>query len=160
MTSLRTLRRAAALVLLLAPLAGCLTPHAKPEQSQAIKDALAREHAPMAAACPQTQMSEVSPVEMGFAFGEAALPDMIGHPLAAAARWLSCRPDVPVVVKPDADAHGDEAEQNGLARRRAEAVAAYLTSQGVARERIAILARGAAEPSSEHFLVLAEGRRW
>jgi peptidoglycan-associated lipoprotein len=160
MSVARTLHLAAALVLSLAPLGGCLTKTAKPEVSQAVVDARARSSAPAQQSCDQTPLAQVSPVSAAFAFGETALPDLTGQPLPAAARWLACHPATAVVIKPDADTHGTGAEQDAMARHRAEAVRDYLTGQGLAPSRIRILARGADEPAGEHLLVLAEGRRW
>jgi peptidoglycan-associated lipoprotein len=148
-------------------LAGCLTPRSKPQLSQAVV-AIREQHAhPVAAGCPHAALSEVSPVEVGFAFNEATLADvdlpsieLTPRPLPQAAAWLACNPATPVVIKPDADAHGTDAEQDALAARRAEAVRAYLVHKGVAAQRITVLRRGAAEPDGAHVLVLAEGRRW
>ena len=151
----------AALLVTASALSGCVTPQAKPKISQAVLDARAhRDAGAMPAACPQTPLGEISPVMAGFAFNDAALPDTTGQPLAAAARWLACHPATAVVIKPDADSHGTPAEQDALARRRAEAVRDYLASQGVTAERVRLLARLAAEPPGEHLLILAEGRRW
>jgi outer membrane protein OmpA-like peptidoglycan-associated protein len=156
----RNLRRATLLILALVSLSGCLTPTINPTESQAIKETLARSRAPAGSACPQNPMAELSPVMVGFAFGEATLPTMNSEPLTDAAKWMACHAGVAVVIKPEADGHGTDAERDALARQRAEAVQAYLTAQHVDPARIQVLARGAKEPAGEHFLVLAEGRRW
>jgi outer membrane protein OmpA-like peptidoglycan-associated protein len=161
MTSLRTLA-AALLALTFAPLGGCLTNTAKPQVSQAVMDARAHVHVPSADPCAaqQTPLDQVSPVTVGFAFNDAAMPELAGHPLVSATHWLVCHPAMRVVIKPDSDTLGTPADRDALARRRGQAVYAYLTSQRVAPPRINVLPRGAAEPSGEHLLVLAEGRRW
>jgi peptidoglycan-associated lipoprotein len=154
------LASAAALLLAGSTLAGCLTAHENPQVSRAVLDARAHLDAPAAADCPQTTLQAISPLSVGFAFNETALPDLIGAPLPAAPRWLSCHPQTPVVIKPDADNHGADAERDVIARKRGEAVRDYLVANGVAAERIRLLPRDAAEPAGEHLLVLAEGRRW
>ena len=143
-----------------AGLAGCFTPHSKPKLSQAVIDARAHRDAPARPACPQTPLDMVSPVQVGFAFDDAKLGDDIAQPLIAPTQWLACHPGTAVVIRPEADAHGTEAEQNALARARAEAVRDYLSAHGVAAGRIRLLARGQGEPRGEHLLVRAEGRRW
>jgi len=143
-----------------AALAGCMTPVVEPQQSQAVMEARARENAPPPPACPQTPLSAVAPVTVGFAFNDTQLTEAMSLPLVDGARWIACHPGVRVVIKPDADTHGTEAEQDALARRRAERVRDYLTAHGVAADRIAILARGQAAPAGEAFLINAEGRRW
>ena len=150
-----------ALALLLAALglSGCLTPRAKVHVSQAVQDARAHRDVAQAAACPQTPLATASPVQASFAFDEAALDATSGPPLAAAAQWLACH-STPVVIKPEADGHGTAAEQDDLARKRAEVVASYLTERGVPPGRIRVLARGQDAPDGEVFLVSAEGRRW
>jgi outer membrane protein OmpA-like peptidoglycan-associated protein len=153
-------RSAAALMLGALALGGCLTSHSRPQVSQAVLDARAHRNTPTAAACPQTPLASLSPLMVGFAFGASQLPDLQGNPLADTPRWLDCHPSTAVVVKPDADGLGTDAEQDALARRRADAVVAYLTGRGVAPARLQVLPRGGAEPAGEHLLVLAEGRRW
>jgi outer membrane protein OmpA-like peptidoglycan-associated protein len=144
-----------------AALAGCLTPQAVVHESQAVVDARAHRDAPPAPACPQTALAEMSPLMLGFAFDEAVQTPPMGKPLADAARWLACHPATQVVIKPDSDGHGTEAQQDQLARNRADVARNYLTAHGVAPARIQVLARGAAAPSSgEVFLIQAEGRRW
>jgi len=143
-----------------AVLAGCATPRVEPQQSRAVLEARARENAPPPPACPQTPLSSVAPVTVGFAFNDTELTEAMSQPLVEAARWIACHPAVRVVIKPDADTHGTEAEQDALARRRAERVRDYLTAHGVTADRIAILPRGQAAPAGDAFLINAEGRRW
>jgi outer membrane protein OmpA-like peptidoglycan-associated protein len=150
---------ALALSLAALALAGCLTPHAKAPLSQAEQDALAHRDVAQAPACPQTPLATASPVQLSFAFDEPAM-DATSQPLlGAAAAWLACR-QTPVAIAPASDGHGTAAEQDQLARKRADVVAAYLTGHGVAANRIRILPRGQAAPGGEIFLIRAEGRRW
>jgi outer membrane protein OmpA-like peptidoglycan-associated protein len=143
-----------------AALSGCLTPHAKPTLSQAVVQARAGAGA-KPAACPSSDVSTVSPLEVAFGFDEATVPE-VGHKrLADAARWLACNPQVEVVIRPDADRHGDAAHQNDLAQHRAQAVSADLRSLGAKDAVIHMLARGAADPvSAPHMVIAAKGRGW
>jgi outer membrane protein OmpA-like peptidoglycan-associated protein len=141
-------------------LAGCMTPHVRPQLSQAVIDARAHRDTPVAQACPPDALSAVSPVMVGFAFDDSEVTESMRLPLAAPAKWLACHPATPAVIKPDADSHGADADQDALAKARAEGVRAYFVSQGVAADRITILRRGATEPAGAVFLIRAEGRRW
>lgn len=152
--------RLAAWLAAAAALAGCTTPEVQPQFSQAVLEARARRDAPQETACPQTPLNVVSPVTVGFAFNDTELTEAMSLPLVETAQWIACHPAVRVIIKPDSDTHGTAAEQDTLARRRAERVRDYLTRHGVAADRVQILARGQAAPSGDIFLVNAEGRRW
>jgi outer membrane protein OmpA-like peptidoglycan-associated protein len=141
-------------------LTGCLTPHAKPQTSQAVLDARAHRDVPVEAACPPATLAQVSPVQLGFGFDEAKPDSPLLADLTTAARWLACHPAVPVAIKPDGDGHGAPADQDRLARARGEVAQSFLISHRVAAARIRILDRGAAAPGGDVFLVRAEGRRW
>ena len=150
---------ALSLIAAAAALGGCLTHVSKPPPSQAVLDARAHRDVVAAAACPQAALATASPVQLGFAYGEATLDVMSEPQLTLAARWLACH-TTPAVIKPDADGFGATAEQDQLARKRADVVSTYLTTHGVAASRIRVLARGQAAPAGEAFLIQAEGRRW
>ena len=122
-------------------------------------DARAHHDVAQPVACPQTPLAAASPVQASFAFDEATLDATSGPPLAAAAQWLACR-STAVAIKPDADGHGSAAEQDALARKRAEVVASFLAAHGVAQDRVRILPRSQAAPGGEIFVISAEGRRW
>lgn len=143
-----------------AAISACTTPVAKPVLSQAVADARAHRDIPPEGACPETPLKEASPVFVGFPFGESTLDETLQHPLAAPAKWLACHPATAVVIKPDADSHGTDAEQDTLARRRAEGVRNYLVANGVTSNRIRILRRNETAPTGAVFLFNAEGRRW
>jgi outer membrane protein OmpA-like peptidoglycan-associated protein len=140
--------------------AGCTTKVVQPTLSQAVIDARARRNAPPPPACTADPVTTVSPVTVGFAFNDDELTQAMGQQLDRPAKWLACRPAVPAVIRPDADGHGSPAEQDALARRRAEQVRAYLVAQGVPAQRIQILGRAGTEPKGEIVLIRAEGRRW
>ena len=141
-------------------LAGCVTPTVEPQLSQAVVDARTRRTAPPTPSCPTDPITSVSPVTIGFAFNENELTAAMSRSLDAPAQWLACHPAVTAIIRPDADGHGSPVEQDALARRRADVVRSYLTTKGVAANRVRILARGAAEPGGQNILIRAEGRRW
>jgi len=141
-------------------LSGCLTPHAKPTTSKAILDARARVGA-KTAACSGEALDAVSPVNVGFAFDDAAIDPAAQRRLAAAAKWLACNAGVEAVILPDADNHGSDAHMAELAQQRAVAVQAQLRTLGATSTVIHMLPRGGKDPvSAPHMLLLAEGRGW
>jgi len=143
-----------------AVLTGCLTPHVQPTLSKAVVQARAGAGA-KSAACPSSDLSTISPVEVAFGFDEATIPQAGHSRLAAAARWLACNPAVQVVIAPSADRHGDAAHQSDLASRRAQAVVGELRSQGATTAVIQTLAAGAPDPvSAPHLVINAKGRGW
>jgi len=141
-------------------LAACTTPVAKPQLSQAVIDARAHRDVPPEGVCPETPLKDVSPLFVGFPFGEYKMDGALSVTVSEPARWIACHTATPIVIKPDADTHGTDAEQDTLAQRRAEAVRNYLIAHGVAAERIRILRRNEAAPTGQVFLITAEGRRW
>ncbi|CAN7269297.1 OmpA family protein [Phenylobacterium sp. LjRoot219] len=141
-------------------LAGCTTSEIQPQPSQAVAEVHARRATAAGPVCPQTPLNAVSPVMVGFAFNDTDLTEAMSQPLIDSAQWIACHPAIRVVIKPDSDTHGTPADQDSLARRRAERVRDYLTTHGVAADRIQILPRGQAAPVGEIVLVNAEGRRW
>ena len=143
-----------------AAISACTTPVAKPVLSQAVADARAHKDVPPEGACPDTPLNSVSPLFVGFPFGESKMDAALSQPVTEPARWIACHTATPIVIKPDADAHGTDAEQDMLAQRRAEAVRNYLIAHGVAAQRIRILRRNEAAPTGQVFVINAEGRRW
>lgn len=141
-------------------LGGCMTPHTKIKPSQAVLDARAHKNIAAAPPCSAIPLSAVSPARLGFAFEQATMDEITTPALQQPVAWLACHPGVAAVVKPDADNHGTEAEQDALAARRGEAVAAFLRGRGVPPGQIRLLGRTQSEPAGEHLLILAEGRRW
>ncbi|HLZ75819.1 hypothetical protein [Phenylobacterium sp.] len=157
---LRLLPSALAAALIGASLTGCLTQQIKPPPSQAILQARAA-HAARPAACAPLALDAISPVEAGFPFDDATVTELGQKRLAAAAQWLACNPGVEVVIKPDADNHGDDAHLNDLAQRRGKAVADQLRSLGATAAVLRILPRDGADPvTAPHLLINATGRGW
>jgi outer membrane protein OmpA-like peptidoglycan-associated protein len=141
-------------------LGGCLTPRVEPQVSRAVVQARAAAGA-KPAACAATPLESVSPVVVAFGFDEATVPDADRTRLTAAVRWLACNPGTEVVIKPDADKHGDAAHLNDLAQRRAQAVQAELRTLGATAPVIRILPRGGPDPvTAPHLVINAQGRRW
>lgn len=62
--------------------------------------------------------------------------------LAAQAAWLTRNPDVVVLIEGHADDAGSAAQNNEIARKRAEAVRQRLVENGVRAERIRVVAHG------------------
>lgn len=143
-----------------AAISACTTPMAKPVLSQAVSDARAHRNVPVEGVCPETPLTSVSPLFVGFPFGESKMDATLSQPVSEPARWIACHTTTPIAIKPDADSHGTDAEQDTLALRRAEAVRNYLVEHGVEAQRIRILRRNEAAPGGQVFVINAEGRRW
>lgn len=141
-------------------LAGCLTPHATPNPSAAILEARAGAVA-KPATCTPGGLDAISPVQVGFPFDDAQVPAAGQNRLAAATRWLLCNPGVEVSILPSADNHGDEAHQNDLAKRRAQATVDTLRAQGATAAVLHIAPRDGADPiATPHLVIQASGRGW
>ena len=142
-------------------LSGCLTPHVQPTLSQAVVQARAGASGKPPACADAGAIKTGSPVDMDFAFDDAAITE-VGHGrLADVARWLGCNPGVEVVVRPTADSHGEVVHMDELARQRAQAVLATLRELGAKNAVIQLVARGAADPVTKpHLLINAQGRGW
>jgi outer membrane protein OmpA-like peptidoglycan-associated protein len=142
-------------------LAACTTPQVTPQLSEAVIEARAHRNVAPEGVCPENALNTVSPIMVGFGFGESDVNNEdLALPLTEPARWLACHTATQVVIKPDADSHGADAEQDALARRRAEGVRNYLSTHGVAPARIRILRRNEEVPTGAVFIIRAEGRRW
>ena len=151
---------AVATALVGATLSGCMTPHVQPAPSQAILQARAQ-HTVKPAACAQGGLEAISPLEASFPFDDATLSELGQQRLAAAVRWLGCNPGVEVVIRPDADNHGEPAHLNDLAQRRAKAVADQLRTLGASEAVLRLLPRGGGDPvTAPHLLINATGRGW
>jgi outer membrane protein OmpA-like peptidoglycan-associated protein len=140
-------------------LSGCLTPRAKPAPSVAVQEARARVGAKVDA-CAVGDLASVSPVTVGFGFGETTLDETAQRHLAKAAAWLKCNTGVEVTILPSADAHGTPAKQRDLAAGRAKAVLDQLRTLG-AQSVVHTLAADAPDPvTAPHLVIRAEGRGW
>lgn len=141
-------------------LSACLTQQIKPAPSQAILQARAQRSI-KPAACAPGGLETISPLDASFAFDDATVTEVGKQRLTAAAKWLGCNPGVEVVIKPDADSHGDDAHQNALAQHRAQAVADQLRSLGATAAVLHLLPRNGADPvTAPHLLINANGRGW
>ena len=84
-------------------------------------------------------------------FGEAST-ELGSHSrvvLAAQARWLARYPDLNIVIEAHADDPGSRDVNQSLAARRAEAVRARLVEEGVAAQRLRIVAIGREKPVAD-----------
>jgi len=140
-------------------LGGCLTPPAKPAPSAAVQEARARVGV-KPAACTGGDLASVSPIMVGFGFGQATLDEPAQRQVAKAAGWLKCNTSVEAVILPGADSHGTQAQQRDLAAARAKAVVDQLRALG-AQSVVRIVAAGAPDPvTAPHLVIQAQGRGW
>jgi peptidoglycan-associated lipoprotein len=96
---------------------------------------------------------EVSPM-VNFAFNSAELDAAARDTLREQANWIRQFPEVRFRVYGHTDLVGSDAYNKALGLRRAQAVVAYLTSQGISRERLeAVVSFGKTQP-----LIVTEGR--
>lgn len=91
---------------------------------------------------------------VNFAFDSATLDEGARDTLREQARWIRQFPEVRFRVYGHTDAVGSSAYNKSLGMRRAQAVVAYLTSQGISRSRLeAVASFGATQP-----LIVTQGR--
>jgi len=96
---------------------------------------------------------EVSPM-VNFAFDSAELDAGARDTLREQANWIRQFPEVRFRVYGHTDRVGSDAYNRSLGLRRAQAVVAYLTSQGISRSRLeAVVSFGKTQP-----LIVTEGR--
>ena len=149
----------AASLIVATTLGGCLTPRVKAPPSAAVQEARARAGV-KADACAVGDLASISPVTVGFGFGETALDETAQRKVANAAAWLKCHAGIEVAILPGADAHGTAAKQRGLAAARAKAVVDRLRMLG-AQSVVHTLAADAPDPlTAPHLVIRAEGRGW
>jgi OOP family OmpA-OmpF porin len=96
-----------------------------------------------------------------FDFNKAAIKPAGRDVLDKAVKTLKDNPDLRVVVEGHTDSIGSEAYNQKLSERRAEAVRAYLVSQGIAASRISTRGYGKTRPvaSNKTEAGRAENRR-
>jgi outer membrane protein OmpA-like peptidoglycan-associated protein len=96
---------------------------------------------------------EVSPM-VNFAFNSAELDAAARDTLREQANWIRQFPEVRFRVYGHTDLVGSDAYNKALGLRRAHAVVAYLTTQGISRARLeAVVSFGKTQP-----LIVTEGR--
>lgn len=87
-----------------------------------------------------------------FAFDSYALSSASKDKLNGLASILERFPNIHLEVIGHTDAKGPDAYNDMLAKKRANAVADYLTGQGVATERLKVMSRGEREPAARNTM--------
>lgn len=160
MTKARRLTATIALLACAVSLSGCMTKRIKPAPSSAIAEARAHRDKPAVPACAPVPLTEISPVFVGFPFGETQPSPPMLAVIDKTAGWLVCNPGVQVVIRGDADVHGNVTAQNALASQRSQMVADRLRAAGATLPVIRIVPRGAPDPAANVLFIKAEGQRW
>jgi OOP family OmpA-OmpF porin len=115
--------------------------------------------------CPETPRGDrVGPAgcscdvtrQLQFAFGSAELTDADKQILDEMAENLTRLKFVSGTIEGHTDSVGSEAFNQGLSERRAQTVAAYLESKGIAAGRMQVVGRGESDPVGDNNT--AEGR--
>ena len=102
------------------------------------------------------QIKLVMPENVTFATGSAVLSDNAQFALNSAAQTLVQYPDTTLTINGHTDNTGSNAVNNPLSQHRAQAVAYYLQSRGVAASRLAVYGYGSHMPAASN--ATAEGR--
>ena len=102
------------------------------------------------------QIKLVMPENVTFATGSAVLSDNAQFALNTAAQTLVQYPDTTLTINGHTDNTGSDAVNNPLSQRRAQTVAYYLQSRGVAASRLAVYGYGSHMPATSN--ATAEGR--
>lgn len=94
------------------------------------------------------------PPSVNFAFGSSALDDQAKQTLSRQANWIRQFPEIRFKVFGHTDAVGSNGFNKRLGQRRANAVVAFLASQGISRSRLeAVVSFGETQP-----VIVTEGR--
>jgi outer membrane protein OmpA-like peptidoglycan-associated protein len=94
------------------------------------------------------------PSTINFAFNSSQLDEAARETLREQANWIRQFPEVRFKVFGHTDAVGSNGYNNTLGRRRANAVVAFLGTQGISRKRLqAVVSFGETQP-----LIVSEGR--
>ena len=102
------------------------------------------------------QIKLVMPENVTFATGSAVLSNNAQFALNTAAQTLVQYPDTTLTINGHTDNTGSDAVNNPLSQHRAQAVAYYLQSRGVAASRLAVYGYGSHMPAASN--ATAEGR--
>lgn len=86
------------------------------------------------------------PADVLFEFDKASLSQAAQAPLARLLSYVQAGGDGAIVVTGHTDAKGDDAYNLTLSRKRAQAVADWLASQGTTTSRLTVVGKGEAEP--------------
>jgi OOP family OmpA-OmpF porin len=152
-----TRRRAVVVAAALALAAGCPSAYQRTydKETQSLEARRQAEEAQQQAA--HAEASKYAAV-VYFEVGSAAIDDEGKHEL----RWLVGKlqpyPRARLLVQGFADATGSEAKNQTLSTERAQAVASYLQSQGVAQDRLVVQGYGTASPAAANTTKHGRGR--
>ena len=102
------------------------------------------------------QIKLVMPENVTFATGSAVLSDNAQFALNTAAQTLVQYPDTTLTINGHTDNTGSDAVNNPLSQHRAQAVAYYLQTRGVAASRLTVYGYGSHMPAASN--ATAEGR--
>jgi OOP family OmpA-OmpF porin len=106
--------------------------------------------------CVVKKAQSINLPNVEFETGSAVLTDAGKERLAPVVDFLNNQPEVQVVVIGHTDAQGSEIYNQKLSEGRAEAVAEYLESRGIAHARLSSRGRGESQPIADNKT--AEGR--
>lgn len=100
------------------------------------------------------RFAEEVPSTINFAFNSAQIDAEAAAVLTRQAAWIRQFPEVRFKVYGHTDAVGSNSYNHNLGKRRANAVVAYLSRQGISRSRLeAVVSRGESQP-----LIVTENR--
>ena len=88
-----------------------------------------------------------------FGSGDSTLDDDDKATLATVVDAARADMRAPIVLRGNTDSRGDDEDNARISKKRAEAVRDFLVEQGVAKERITIVALGEARPSEPNALL-------
>jgi succinyl-CoA synthetase beta subunit len=109
-----------------------------------------------AAAGKDVCKDKVVPVDVTFVTGKDTISDVSLKELAAVAKQLATCPAIKTQVAGHTDNVGKAESNMALSQRRADAVATYLATQGVAQDRVSAKGYGETKPIGDN--ATAEGR--
>ena len=87
---------------------------------------------------------------MNFDYDKVAIKAEFRPVLDEAAQTLKDNPEINVLIEGHTDSIGSDSYNQALSERRAQAVKAYLVSQGVAASRLSTEGKGETEPIADN----------
>ena len=139
-------------ILATAALTGCAKKAKVTEAPAPVAAAPAAMAAPVASAPAATQTAGVSVVteagleRINFEFDSYTLDDAAKRILGMNAEWLKANPGTKITVEGHSDERGSDTYNLSLGENRAKAAKAFLTTLGVAADRINVISYGEEKP--------------